>query len=1546
MKSLARDYIKALNTWQLQLAFVVILTFVLTFQYFSEYLQLEYVTGWDGSSHFAAIKYYSDNIFPELFGWMDSWNSGQPWPLGYPPLFIYIYGFLFQLFPGSELAIFKLSFVFLTFLLPILVFTFSKKLHKKNYAGFLSGVLSVFFLVATNNRYLESGGVDMRGTFQVGLYPQLLATVLLLTWMLIHYFGRWSTVKNVLSLVLFSSIVLTNIHTALVAGIIWLFHSMQHVSQQRSTKTLALTVVYPALVFGLCTFWIFTILNHPGNTLTQTDIPVETSRLLINNWLYIALGILTSLLIVKLKKLNQLPLVLSALTVFIIATFPIRDFLPAIPLQANRIVPGLLLILIILIGGLPNLITQLKIRLRYKLPLLAVLAIFLLAWNFTFSDPAINSVGGIDNLTDSEQELAEYLRNTEGKSLIQSWYREDGKGYPINPLHSPLAGLSISEKHQGFWGIFRESAINMPFIQPIRNAFAETRRESYAVDCFLCSNPIYNPNPDIYQDFYKQDIKQQLERAKLYGVTHLAVTENAVKDKLNALDDKYISWDKNFGIWSVYKINNLEIPNRHPVLISTKLTTSGRSVNTYDWIRINEEWLYRLPDEVMFVKSNTSEIANSEEIYLFDDYFIVDYNYSDLETTRDQLLNFSLSHNLYLHETNDPILLEIAKLKTSDHHIFIIPKTGNVRSDINYLINLATDNLDDSPYNGSYLATSFVTTDQPTNTFLASPSLTYVIDINSYSENEQNISVNPIGLLISTLSISILASILFAVAVKHYMPHRYTAIKTYATQIYAVSIKHLYQVAFTIKTIIWGYRYQIGIYIITLAILVPYLQDYLYGQYVGGFDGEFHYTSTVAFSDNLGTYGFFGWIDSWNLGTAWPSGYTPLLSVITASLYKLLPGVSTVLIFKSIFTTLILTFPLLVFNSIKFLNRASLPRFATAILALSFFTHDRHFLTSDITIGGILELGNYPFFLATYLFVLALPFCFAKVSYKNSIRLGIASTLVLLSNFHVSLVMILFVLFYIQKIIKLRVWKPLVAYAIPVVTLSGYWLLGLATTSSSSLSATIRSLSVGEFARSLNLIILLTMIIGVYYLFTATKAKKLESRDIILIIAVFVIISALLPFELINNGLPWQPNRLISLGYILLVIFYAKTLTSIKQRYRPALILATIMLLPVATINRPQIEASNFTMSTEERRVFEYIKNDDSTYLVENWLRETFDSATTDSYDRDLRDRQKKNSKFSNIIAASAPLNKYKSVWGVFRESSLSSVYTQPIRNQFSEGPESYGTVCYLCLELGASSPVSIPTEFLRSDTTLMLNRARWIGVEKLLIRSDLVKDNLMKSESAILEEVIGKWHVYYIPPKQDIAYTPILTFAEVGNRGRLVSGYDWMRLNEEWLYHLPAEYPLVRANSQILDDTTDLYDFNISLIADYNYKDYKLVSRRLANYAEDNLLYIIEENNLLYNELLDLKESENIKNILPIRRTGQIRNELEELIGDLEYRIKEQKLIKPNNPGVSYFIEPQTYHPWWYDRLGGKVYMVSPTITMIVTPNSDYELEYLPFNY
>lgn len=432
--------------------------------------------------------------------------------------------------------------------------------------------------------------------------------------------------------------------------------------------------------FGLAGFWLMPFLSNlkffPVNSLANMCTPLDIILSVIIQLTLIYFGWDH---IVKKKDAN-LPSILSAsLIIIFLNLLPIEALFPNLPIQTFRFMPICTILLIFLTPfGINFLIQKIKNISKLKkllviISALAVLALMLL--------PKVSYRKVI--LTDNEKDMINFAKELEGRTLIEAYedaaYKEHDTSATFNYLSSLIEENNTNET---LWGIFRESSINSPFIQPLRNSFSEMK-ESFGVICLLCKD----------KDFYDQPFSKDIKRASLFGVNYFLIRSDSISDEFDALVNKtYVEKIKEFGDWTIYKskqdLNISEQLEYEPVLTFTNLDNNSRDIYDYDWLGLNEEWFFHGNFKHIMALAKNPEIDKSNDIKNFKNIFIVDYKYEDLNSAKQILLEYARNNNVFLLQSNDQLYNELTQSNTQSLNIFPITKTDNIRDDMKQLLDL------------------------------------------------------------------------------------------------------------------------------------------------------------------------------------------------------------------------------------------------------------------------------------------------------------------------------------------------------------------------------------------------------------------------------------------------------------------------------------------------------------------------------------------------------------------------------------------------------------------------------------------------------------------------------------------------------------------------------------------------------------------------------------------------------------------------------------------------------------------------------------------
>jgi hypothetical protein len=648
--------------------------------YFQEYLALPSVGAWDGDGHYAINKYYSENIFPALNGWVPSNNAGLPWPVGYTPLLTYLLAIWSRLLPTDFITAYKLFFILLNLAFPLTVYGVVWQITKRKVSAFLSALLTIYLLLMPVS-IVYFGGITMRATFAMGHYPQFLATTIFVVWL-------WAIFKegrkwHILSAALLGLVLLANLHTFQICLILltikWTFDLLS--DWRAASKKIALTIV---IAIAISIFWSIPLVQNSAFFLTKTTGEVDATQAVTSLGL-IGVGgffVVFAELIRSRSRGYMAILWLTSAAIFLVSVLPLRAVFPGLPVQPDRLLPySFFLLILILPQAIYNLTARFKRTYRFGLFLFIAAAICLSL------KPAKFVVDGNFKIDNQVVELIKYVKLLpNGRSIAEAWFDpienvHDEAFQMGQPTHMVISGqLADGKEHETLWGVFRESSINSPFIQPIRNSLSPAYNEAYGVVCWLCNN---EPELDaeFVNSFNGQPVLTSLKRAQLYGVNYIIARSDQMKATFRA--SSHVQLLKVFGDWEVFEIKTTtelaETLAAPPILTFTSLKNRDREFNSYDWLRLNEDWIYYTNFKHVMAYAHNQDLATTNELSKFELVNIVEYKYSDLAKAFENLKAYAVDNSLILWQSEDPLFVKLNELKNAN--IVVIPKTGNVHHD-------------------------------------------------------------------------------------------------------------------------------------------------------------------------------------------------------------------------------------------------------------------------------------------------------------------------------------------------------------------------------------------------------------------------------------------------------------------------------------------------------------------------------------------------------------------------------------------------------------------------------------------------------------------------------------------------------------------------------------------------------------------------------------------------------------------------------------------------------------------------------------------------
>ncbi len=713
--------------------------------FFINYFNAELIGGWDGTSHYAITKYYAQNIFPNIYGWVPNYYAGMPFPLFYPPLFYFLIAWIHSLTNISIAVIFKGVLLFTTISFPILIYRGSYLLTRSYLPSLISGLLTIFLLGLSDS----SGGtlgLSIVASFNSGLVTQLVGGWLFFLWLPhIIKLSHTSTRKEVLvSIFLLTLVLLSNAHVVQVAFLTFCCSACVDIfSKKFEFKKILFWVYHGIFSVGLASIWYIPFLSNYQYSTTKTLSSNVFGSISLEIWIVILLGIFLFIKSQKILNKNIYIKIFFVIASLLIFFLPLQIILPGLPIQANRNIPFIFLIAGILAStGYAQILLNTQIQ-KWKKGGLVVISLLILYPHFgilhnfigTYPTSSTDIYKVVDTLEESidGRSLVEVITTQQPQRITedpyaamsekerQSFFETNRLIKPISdkqmvpshligsisrveilPDHYALAALLGSNPaHQTIWTVFRESSIHSIFIPMLRNTFSLTN-EDFGVTCYLCDE-------ENTEYFSEENINRKISRSDMYNIRYFVFfTQPELKriEKYSLYLNKIYSSDT----WNIYertqKNEYAQILPYYPNLVFTELKTKDREENGLDWMRLQEFWFregnFDLP--MVFPKE---KYIDTESLERYSSIVLVEYQYKD-EKQALKNLNTYLKNNraLILYPSSDPLFKKLSAIK--DKNITIMNPVGVSEIDIPRLLSTLEVNKISVPNINTNIDNSFI----------------------------------------------------------------------------------------------------------------------------------------------------------------------------------------------------------------------------------------------------------------------------------------------------------------------------------------------------------------------------------------------------------------------------------------------------------------------------------------------------------------------------------------------------------------------------------------------------------------------------------------------------------------------------------------------------------------------------------------------------------------------------------------------------------------------------------------------------------------------
>jgi len=335
---------------------------------------------WDGTGHYAIAQIYDSSIFPDTFGWVNSYFAGMPFPNFYPPLFFWLVALLHHTHLLSFAAAFKSMVLIPILIAPTIMWILAWVISKRDFSvAFWASFLSLFPLIDPRfgGQFNWSSGLDYFSTVAIGLYTQPLGFVLLIVWYITYLYTKHSFWRFMLSSLLLALAVLANYLNGLTstlfiaATLVWdgirYFRSPIGSELKREAGwTFISHAISPFISFGLTLFWLVPMFSSYRYFVTRPFTDVVFTRPMM---LWYAAAVIGVFCWRKRSNLTIWPYVSVCLVLIAILLFAKTISPRWYPLQANRLSPTLNFLLAVPVGyAVATILRLLKEMLATRLP--------------------------------------------------------------------------------------------------------------------------------------------------------------------------------------------------------------------------------------------------------------------------------------------------------------------------------------------------------------------------------------------------------------------------------------------------------------------------------------------------------------------------------------------------------------------------------------------------------------------------------------------------------------------------------------------------------------------------------------------------------------------------------------------------------------------------------------------------------------------------------------------------------------------------------------------------------------------------------------------------------------------------------------------------------------------------------------------------------------------------------------------------------------------------------------------------------------------------
>jgi len=651
--------------------FFSLATLILNFNIFYDFFSNPIVGGWDGTSHVAIGKIYSETIFPWAWGWIPQWFGGMPFPQFYPPLFYWCLALAHHIFTFLSYSLLtKIIVSILIVITPSLISLMSYQFTKNYYSMILAGFISICFM--GSDAQLSEFGIAINATLGNGLFTQLLSFIVFALWLMFVLKSNESRInRNLASLFLWLTLI-SNAHVIIVAICFCIPIVFIDVFKHKLNSFKKLGFKYFFLfvlpIVGSLFWYIPMLVNY--NYFVTKNLGIRDLESIIG-YLPIIIIMIIGVLFIAIR-INNYPIIVicsSFVMIILLIILSQNDFVSELPFQPFRWLGVIYqlspIIISFIVGFLITELNQRKYQYFISLSFIIPFMIFLIT----------NQVGNIvtynDYHKDNVPEIINYLKNKQEKPgrVLVEYYRPN-KQPKSQALNALLGENGIDTNYI----VFRESSIGSIFMTPLRNSLSD-KTEVWGINSLLADNLSY----------LNQNIENHLQKARFMGIKYLLITSNEMVEALDGVAD--VKLEKVFGTWKLYhltnNINYATILQYKPNLYIGDATFKRRQLNNPNLTTLQEYLFLRNKSDTIIAHGNDSNLDNYsiDKLNYFSTIILDKYSYSNLDNTINKLLEFSRKRwIIFVKDPLDPLQEKILSIddELAKKNIYFIPNLKDI----------------------------------------------------------------------------------------------------------------------------------------------------------------------------------------------------------------------------------------------------------------------------------------------------------------------------------------------------------------------------------------------------------------------------------------------------------------------------------------------------------------------------------------------------------------------------------------------------------------------------------------------------------------------------------------------------------------------------------------------------------------------------------------------------------------------------------------------------------------------------------------------------